>query len=967
MGYAYLPHGVPVLETVAAQLREAAGDDPVALSRALVLLPTRRAARALGAAFLRQAGDVPLLLPRLVAIGDIDTNPLFEADAASLPPAVPALERQVALARLVAALDVPPHRALRLAADLAALLDEAAEAEIDLAGLAALRPDRFAQHWQDSMRFLEIATGAWARELAARGATDAVPRRAALLHRLAARLAAERPASPVLAVGIAAPAPSTAALLAAIAGLPQGLVVLAGLDPAMPQAAWDAIDDAHPQAELKALLARLKRDRAGIPPLAGAAPSDRARLLGQALLPAQALDWQAPPPGATQGIALIDAPDSAEEARAIALAVREALEDPQARIAVITPDRALAERVAAALARFEIHVEDSAAIPLGRTPPGALLRLLVAAVARDMAPVPLLSLLRHPLVAGGMAPARFRAAGRNFELAALRGPRPGARTVLTAAALDPRRLREADRPGVAALQQAVAAALRPLRDLLAADRAAASALLRETVAAAEALCATDGTPGAARLWNGPEGAALARHVAACDAALAPLPPIDPRGWPDLLDQLLAGESVRARRALAGGAAAAHPRVELLGVLEARLLFHDVRILAGLNEGTWPALPDPGPWLSRAQRQSLGLASPDAAVGFAAADFVAAATSCTRLVLSRAARAEGEPAVASRWLTRLAALCGSERLRGGTDHVALAFLLDDRGGLRRDEQRPAPRPRLDVRPRELPVTAVETLRRNPYAVYAQRILQLRPLDPLDQEADTADWGSLVHGVAAKFFAGLGALSKPDAQALFMQHAARELAQFNARPGLVALWRPRLATLAPWFAETFAERPSDIFLAEVSGRHAFAFDSGGFILTARADLVVRGAAGALHLIDFKTGQVPSGKAVRAGQALQLPLSALIAAAGGFTRSDTEETIAELTYARLPGGAESGRMIAVAGASDLPDTMATAYDILATLVAQYAAPAQGYRANAVDDDFAHLSRRGAWGETPDAEDAE
>jgi ATP-dependent helicase/nuclease subunit B len=965
MGYAYLPHGVPVLEAVAAHLREAAGDDPVALSRALVLLPTRRAARALAAAFLRAAAGVPLLLPRLVAIGDIDTNPLFEADAAALPPAVPALERAVALARLVGGLGEPPHRALRLAQDLAALLDEAAEAEVDLAGLATLRPDRFAQHWQRSLAFLQIATDAWAQELRARGAMDAVARRAALLRRLAARLCAERPETPVLAVGITAPAPSSAALLAAIAGLKQGLVVLPGLDPAMGEEAWRALGPGHPQAELRALLATLGLDRRGIPALGAAGPSARAELLHQALLPAEALDWRAPPAGATGGIALIEAPDSATEARAIALAVRAALEDPAARIAVITPDRALAERVAAALARFDIHVEDSAAIPLGRTPPGALLRLLVAAVARDLAPVPLLSLLRHPLVAGGMAPAAFRAAGRNLELAALRGPRQAASVVLTPSALHPHRLRDADRPGVEALQRAVAAALRPLRELLDSGRAVAAALLRATVAAAEALCATDAKAGAARLWNGPEGAALARHVAACDAALAQLSPIEPRAWPDLLDQLLAGEAVRVRRALAGGAAAPHPRVELLGVLEARLLFHDVRILAGLNEGTWPALPDPGPWLSREQRTALGLASPDASVGFAAADLVAAACACDRLVLSRAARAEGEPAVASRWLTRLAALCGADALRGGTDFVALAGLLD-RGGPRRDERRPEPRPRLDVRPRELPVTAVETLRRNPYAVYAQRILKLAPLDPLDQEADAADWGSLVHAVAKAFFAQLPGLSAADAAAMFTVHAGLALAEYGARPGLVALWRPRLSTLAPWFAAEFAGRPEASFLAEVKGRHAFALDSGEFILTARADLVVRDADGLLQLLDFKTGTVPTGKAVRTGQALQLPLSALIAAAGGFTGRPAEQ-VARLTYARLPGGEEPGRLFDVADAADIADTMATAHAILARLVAQYASPAQGYAARAVDDDFAHLSRRAAWGETPDAEETD
>lgn len=974
MAYCHLPHGVPVLEAAARHLLDGAGADPAALSRALVLLPTRRAARALGAAFLRVAGGRPLLLPRLVAIGDIDENPLFAHLAAGLPQAVPKLVREAALAGLIRRHDaaVLPDRALRLAIELAALLDEADEAEIDLSDLSALAPQDFARHWQRTLGFLELATLRWREVLARRGQLDPVARRMRMLRALAARLAAVPPADAVLAVGIATPAPAIAALLGAIAGLKRGTVLLAGLDATLPEAAWQAIGPGHPQAEMKALLARLGLARGEIPVFPHAAPPHalRARLLARALLPATALDWNSPPPaGEVAGLTLLDAPDSASEARAIALAVREALDQPEARIAVITPDRALAERVCTALARFGVRVEDSAAMPLGRTPPGALLRLLAGAVARGLAPVPLLSLIRHPLVAGGMPPEVFRAAGRNFELHALRGPRPASRLVLTEAVLAERvRRRDAEEAppawlaGVRALQRALAAALAPLQVLCARPEVAPAELLRATVAAAETLAATDARAGPDRLWSGPEGAALSRHVAAAALALEEMAPIAPRWWPDLLDQLLAQASVRARRML-GAEDAAHPRVEILGVLEARLLDHDVRILAGLNEGTWPAAPDPGPWLSRPQRAGLGLADPDAQVGNAAFDFAAAACAAPRVILSRAGRVEGEPGVASRWLTRLAALCGEAALAPTTDHAGLAQLLD-RGIDPRDEPRPCPRPALAVRPRALPVTAVDTLRRNPYAIYAQRILRLRPLEPLDQEADAADWGELVHGVAADFFAGLAAEPAADAEAAFLRHAEQRRSAFAARPGLVALWKPRLSTLAPWFAATFAGRDGVGFRPEVTGQRQFALESGSFVLTARADLVEIAPDGSLALIDFKTGSAPSGAEVRGGRALQLPLSALIAAQGGFT-GGSPAPVARLTYARLPGGAEPGTLATVAEGEAVAAAMAEAEAVLAGLVARYADPAQGYRAASVDGDYAHLARRGAWGEAPDAEE--
>ena len=956
----HLPHGVPVLDTVAAHLLGETDGDPAALSRALVFLPTRRAARALGASFLRVGEGRPLLLPRLVAIGDIDSNPLFEADATGLPPAIAPLERAAHLAGMIRddAPDILPDRALKLALELAALLDEADEADADISGLQAMAPERFARHWQATMRFLGIATTRWRAVLQARGLCDPVARRSALLHRLATRLAHAPPADAVLTVGIASAAPSTVALLRAIALLPRGAVILPGLDTSLPEAAWRALGASHPQHEYRMLLDRLDIAPGAVAAFPHAEPPHAARrlLLSRALRPAEALDWQAPPTAPQlQGLALLTAPDSATEARAIALAVRHALEAKEARIAVITPDRALAERVCAALARFGIRVADSAAMPLGRTPPGALLRLLADAVARRLAPVPLLALIRHPLVSCGLGPQDFRAAGRNFELAALRGPRPAPGEVLKASVLS---ARWRDNEGIKRLQRALSDTLGPLLQLVEERQVAPERLLRTTVAVAEALCATDSTKGALRLWNGPEGGALARHLAACAEALAALSPVAPRWWPDLLDQLLAQDAVRTRRLLQDES---HPRVEILGVLEARLLDHDVHILAGLNEGTWPALPDPGPWLSREQRATLGLASPDAHVGFAAADLVAAACAAPRVILTRAVRQEGEPAVASRWITRLVALAGGDALRPEIDVVALAGLLD-RDAPVRDEKRPEPRPPLAVRPRSLPVTAIDTLRRNPYAIYAQRILQLRPLDPLDQEADAADWGSLVHAVAADFFTALAHDPAPDPEAAFLRHAARRMTEYNTRPGLVALWTPRLATLAPWFARLVEARATSRFFCEVEGQATIPAPSdgaasGAFVLTARADLIERTSDGQLAIADFKTGAAPSGAMVRDGRALQLPLSGLIAARGGF-RGVPAAPVARLVYAKLPGGSEPGTEQVVASEAQVAQALAQAEAILLGLIAHYGDPAHGYPGVPVEDDFAHLARWQGWG---------
>lgn len=954
MPYHHLPHAVPVLESVAAHLLAETHGTPETLSRALVFVPTRRAGRALGSAFLRVAKGRALLLPRIIAAGDIAANPLFLADSAGLPPALPPLVRQAALAAMISRRfpEVLADRALRLAAELGALLDEAHAHEVDLARLASLAPERFARHWQRTLDFLDFATGRWAAELARRGATDPQLRRNAVLRAIAARLAALPPDAPVLAVGLASPAPAQAALLAAIATLPRGAVLLPGLDVAMPDSAWQAIGPSHPQAEYRALLRHLELSRSRVLPWHPGTASARENFFARALAPATALDWEAPPaPEATHGMALLEAPDSAAEARAVALAVRHALEAPDARVAVVTPDRTLAERIAVALARWTIGVEDSAGEKLGRTPSGAFLRMVAEAVAGRLAPVKLLSLLRHPLCAGGLDPAEFRAAGRRFERAALRGPRPDGHVVLTAVVL-PDFAR--DDAGIRALQTAVAKALAPLLNLADLPEVAPETLLRATIEAAEALAATDRTPGPLKLWVGPEGAALARHVTACADAARELAPVAPRWWPDLLDQWLAQGTTPSRRSLRGRDSAPHPRVELLGVLEARLLAYDTVILAGLNEGTWPALPDPGPWLSREQRAELGLLSPDAAVGFSAADFVASACGAGRVVLSRAQKVDGEPTVPSRWLTRLVALAGEAALRPDPDFVALAARLDQ-PAMRRDEVRPAPVPPLAVRPRQLPVTAVETLVANPYAIYARRILKLRPLDPLDQEADAADWGSLVHRVAKDFVAEHQAAPQPEPAGAFMRHALRHLVDYNVRPGLVALWRPRLATLAPWFANHVAAFPARTRLLEAEGSTVLAGPGGDFTLTARADRLDQSVDGGVTIVDYKTGSAPSGKAVREARSLQLPLTALIAQRGGFAALG-DAVVDTLAYVKLSGGEEPGKVDRVADQAGTAAAVAEAEAVLLREIAKYHAGAP-YRAAYQDDDFAHLSRLRGW----------
>ncbi|MDJ0951745.1 MAG: double-strand break repair protein AddB, partial [Alphaproteobacteria bacterium] len=435
---------------IAARVRADGGaDDLLALARATVLLPTRRACQGLADAFLRRTAGAPTVLPRLLALGGAEDDEavlLEDGDglggaAGDLPPAIAPLRRQLLLARLVAHWepgDSPDH-AMRLAGALARWLDQVQTAEADSGTLASLVPDALADHWRQTVEFLHIVTEHWPAILAAEGAVDPADRRNRLLMARAQAWQRHPPDGLVIAAGSTGSVPATAALLEVIAGLPKGMVVLPALDRHLEPAAWAAVldDPAHPQHGLALLLQRLGSDADQVEawatdhPVAAPALHDRAWLLSQAMRPAAVADrWPRMAAdadrvrGALDGLQRIDCPAPEEEAGVIAVLMREALQTPERTAALVTPDRGLARRVAAALRRWGIEIDDSAGVPLAETPTGVFLRLLAEACADDLAPLPLLGLLKHPLAAGGRAPGAFRADARLLDRRLLRGPRP---------------------------------------------------------------------------------------------------------------------------------------------------------------------------------------------------------------------------------------------------------------------------------------------------------------------------------------------------------------------------------------------------------------------------------------------------------------------------------------------------------------------------------------------------------------
>jgi len=649
--------------------------------------------------------------------------------------------------------------------------------------------------------------------------------------------------------------------------------------------------------------------------------------------------------------------------------LREAIEKPGTTAALVTQDRALAQRVSAELLRFDVIADDSAGEPLPQTPVFVFLRLLLQAC--DLRPIHLLALLKHPYAAFGLTPAHCRNQSRTLETQALRGPKP-------AANFEALRARHADPDFLARIEQILA----PLINIP--PSAPAEFLLRSLLLAAEAAAKTDESEGAEILWSGEDGESLAAHLSELFLALPHLPTIRLK---DLAPLLVASANhlvVRSQRALRGRTGALHPRIFIWGVLEARLQTADLIVLGGLSESIWPGLADPGPWVNREMRTRIGLPSPEESIGAESLDFSLLTCAAPRVILSTPQKREGAPAVPARWLARLNAFQGKDFALPTASCAVWANDIDQPPEPPKAAVPPSPCPPLERRPRKLSVTEIETLLLDPYAIHARHILKLKALDPIEEPADHSDYGTLVHEALTQFSKRYGPNLPPDPitalQAVFTETLDDKVNAAQLRPALAAWWRPRLMRIAAWIASEAepAWREGILLSAqfcEQPGRWEFSAPNGMFTLTARADRIdQRQSDHQISILDYKTGSPPSQKAVAAGYAPQLPLEAAMLAHGAF--GDIHGSVKRLAYWRITGGHPAGEQTILfkKNLEETGEIIENVENKVRKLIISYDDPAKPYPARPIQgksprfSDYAQLERVALWANAEDEpEDSE
>jgi ATP-dependent helicase/nuclease subunit B len=868
--------------------RYAEGD--LGLARLTLLLPSARSVRTVTEAFIRISGD-GLLMPRMVAVGDLDLDetlgPLLDplGAGAEIPPAADMTLRWLKLAQIIREVrgDKAPrgNALLGLAFEMGRAMDRLLVEDIGPEELVDQKVvdllGDLSGHWLENLKLFVAVQDRWLAQLVATGEVDPADRRNRLFRHARKRWRENPPATPIVAAGVTAAAPALARLLRTIAELSNGAVVLPDLDLSLDDAAWDELgragaksdetpfarDDAitHPQFHLKLLLNRMGIARGEVQPWhragLGKGPPERSHAISSLFLPPESskrwVDLEADK-RRLAGVRVMESANPEEEAQAIALLMREALAVPEKRVALITNDRGLAGRVVAHLKRWNIEADDSAGRPLSQTAAGRVLLLLAEVMAERAAPVPLLALLTHPLVAvqDDSGRAAWLEHARTLEKA-LRGPR--------------------QEPGLAPLARFVAkdeaaqqwwrnatAALEPVVAFGEVAGARLADMIDTLSAAAEVLCGE-------AVWAQADGRTLAALVEELRAPAAETGfTLAPRDLPAMLRDAMDRVAVRPPW---GG----HPRAAIYGLIEARMSRADLVICGGLNEGNWPGTPRTDPLLAPAVLRALGIPGADFRIGLAAHD-LAGALGAPEVVLSRARRDSEGPAIPSRFLLRVQALLGElftpdDSPYRETRIPALARALDPAPDELPRYERPAPEPSAEQRSVALSPTALDRLRGDPYQFYASHILRLRKLDPLDAEPSPAWQGTVAHKVLERWHRERGDLHSI---------ALEELHQMNGHPLMRALWQPRLLAALDWIGAAVEAQGAEgrqVVTVEAEGEMTI----DGVKIVGRADRIDRLADGSLAVIDYKTGSPASAKMVEDGFALQLGLVGLMARDGGI----------------------------------------------------------------------------------------
>jgi len=955
------------IKSLAKGVLKEAGDDPLKLSDYTILVPSMTVAKSLREAFAELSETSVTIMPNIMTPEDVDQETVslrisgdrkFAKKMMDVPPAISRLERQVILAREI--LKMPnlassPQKAVQLGAELGVFLDELQRECVDLNKATKLVPKKHQQHWQKTKDFLEILTDVWPKILSDMGMVDPIERQNQIIDIQTKYWQKNVHKKPVIAAGFSHATPGVRRLLKSVCDMPEGRLVFPGLDVKIDKDSWQVLTEMHPQFGMKQVMDEIDvsleqvgtwaeeiRTGGALPRIKNAKVTNEARqkLLSEVMRPIETAEkWsllKTPTkaamastrrrkrpqddheidPRALTGMDLITIGTPQEEASVIALKMREILERKGNTIALVTADRSLARRVSARLRYWDIDVPDMEGCSLSETNVGSWLQMTAQMASDELAPIPFLECLKHPLTTFGQSKETFNEMVYKLEDYVMHGPRPaagflGLKRALRAEfnALIHRKsfMKDqlvAEQKELELWLKKIEKSYRPFAKMMVGKARPFSEILDAHIHVCETMAGDDKEKGERRIWQGEDGVAASRFLSELRNVSDSFAEMTGREYQGVLETLLKNRAVKTLRTT-------HANVMIMSPKQARLIKPDMMIVAGLNEGSWPMQSPENLWLSREMLTKMRLSSPDAVIGQSAHDFTQAISN-PNVMMMRAQRTGDAPTVPSSFLTRLMmVLKGIDLADGLQSKSQLAGINAALQTPAKIESiaPPAPTPDTKYRPKQLPVTAVELFLRDPYALYAKYILKLKPKDPIDSDPTYAERGTFIHDALEKFVLQYPDDIPKDAYQKLLDIGQESFRIRKANPAVQAFWWPRFERIAKWFVKQEEARRERARTLGVEVQGKLAIDTGNFkfILTAIADRIDILDDDRLSIVDYKTGGVPTQKSVEKGFSPQLTLEALIAQSGGFEGIDANDVDA-LEYWRLSGGRPAGKVTLV-----------------------------------------------------------
>ena len=958
-----------------------------ALSRWTILLPTRRAARQLGLILLKQSGQKAIRLPRIRPIGDLEEDQLAGAELiTALPKAMSksglffalfSLLRRwseenplVGLANEIAN---SPAQSIALTNSLLKLVEQFETEEMTLEKLSEVYETDLSEHRNAILGLLELIKTALPKILIDENVVGPSQRRNRLIRMEALRIELDRSQGPIIAAGSTGTIPATRALLKAIAHRPQSAVILPGLNQHMEETTWSSLKPDHPQYALQKLLTELQVNRSEVVELSSG-NEQRSLLSSELMRPTQTAHlWREQLSAkkdkiisSIENLHLIEAPDRHIEARSIALILRNALETAGQIGALVTPDRDLAHRVKIELLRWNIEIEDSAGQSLISFGLASLLQQILEVISEGFSPSRLISLLNHKACDFGLPREEVLQIFHNFEIAILRNYGVGnglenlerafetarlAFVNLERASQLIAKLSEQDWQAMQQLLLRISECLKPLSLKVVAPFHEQLRILLNCI---ESLAPQHDLDALENVQFGTVVNKIkldAHRLPSCDILTAGM----------LILNVLKSESLRENTR-------SHPRLAIYGLLEARMMPADILIMGGLNETKWPAQPDPGTWLNRPMRDVLGLQQPEREIGVAAHDF-AQGLGYDKVYLTWSKRVDGSPLVPSRWILRLITVlraAGIEQADAKDDQwISLAKVIDEPKTLSPiDKPKPSPPP--TARPVRISITEVEKLIRDPYSVYARRILKLDPLPPIERRADAALRGLLFHLAINEWNQRLSESNVTNSLDILIQAGRKTFAPFLNDSEISNFWWPRFERMSKYLIEEETEFSKDLtqIHAEIIGKYEFDINGIDHTLFGRADRIDLLNDGTTRVIDYKTGPPPTSQQVTVGLSPQLTLEAAILKHGEF-QSLKGSITTSINYVKLGGGSAPVEIVSIkpTDGSTISELAERHLIGLKTLLADYQNEDQAYLPRVAvlreenELDYDHLSRFREW----------